>query len=187
MLRVAIGRVAADHGRILFHGELLPRPDLASMARQGLFYAAQGSALTRLFTVGEHLDAIARVYGTEGKVTETVRRLALEQLQGRKPPMLSGGERQRASLAMALLREPSCLLMDEPFTGVAPKDRAFVEDGLRTLRALGCAIVITGHDVEDLFGAADEIVWVVAGTTHVLGPPEAARAHHQFRREYLGR
>lgn len=112
--------------------------------------------------------------------------MRLNDTLDRKPSTLSGGEQQRAALAMALIRDPSCLLMDEPFAGVAPKDRPLIREGLETLRARGCAIVISGHDVEDVFSVADEIVWVVAGTSHVLGSPEEAEAHHQFRREYLG-
>lgn len=186
MLRIAVGRVRADYGRVVFRGEVLRRPRLAWMARRGLFYSAQDSAVTELFTVREHLDALAQVHGREDRVPETVTRWSLEDLLDRRPSALSGGERKRASLAMALVREPSCLLMDEPFLGIAPRDRVFVTEGLRTLRAQGCAIVISGHDVEDVFEVADEVVWVVAGTTHVLGTPEVARAHDQFRREYLG-
>lgn len=115
-----------------------------------------------------------------------VERLRLGHLVSRRPSSLSGGEQQRTALAMALIRDPSCLLMDEPFTRMAPRDRRLVREGLNALRDRGCAIVISGHDVEDLFEVADRVVWVVAGTSHVLGPPERAANHHQFRREYLG-
>jgi ABC-type multidrug transport system ATPase subunit len=186
MLRIAIGRVRPDHGRVLFHGAFLSRPNLPMMARGGLFYSAQDSALTDLFTIHQHLETLAKVYGREAEVERVVAHLSLEEFLDRKPGALSGGERQRASLAMASLRQPSCLLMDEPFVGVAPKDRSFITDGLERLRDEGCAVVISGHDVEDMLAVSDEVLWVVAGTTHVLGPPEAARLHHQFRREYLG-
>jgi lipopolysaccharide export system ATP-binding protein len=187
MLRIAIGRMRADYGRVLFQGEYLERPSLARMAQRGLFYSAQDSALTDLFTVGDHLEAIAKVFGEEHRRDESVAQLDLNQFLARKPHTLSGGERQRASLAMAMVRQPSCLIMDEPFVGIAPNDRELVSSGLRTLRNEGAAIVISGHDVEDVFQVADEIIWVVAGTSHILGSPEAARTHDQFRREYLGR
>lgn len=186
MFRIAIGRVRPDYGRVLFNGEFLGRPTLAEMARQGLFYSAQDSALTEFFTVRQHLQSVATAFGREEHVDAVVQHLHLEEFLDRIPKALSGGERQRASLAIATIRQPSCLIMDEPFVGIAPKDRAFITDGLRTLRDQGCGIVISGHDVEDVFAVADEIVWVVAGTSHVLGPPDAARDHHQFRREYLG-
>jgi lipopolysaccharide export system ATP-binding protein len=186
MLRISIGRTRADYGRVLFNGEYLERPRLASMANQGLFYSAQDSALTDLFTLQEQFAAVAQTYGQGCEASVIIERMRLGDLVARRPSTLSGGERQRAALAMALIRGPSCLLMDEPFSGVEPKDRPLIREGLETLRARGAAVVITGHDVEDVFQVADEIVWVVAGTTHVLGRPEEAATHDQFRREYLG-
>lgn len=76
--------------------------------------------------------------------------------------------------------------MDEPFAGVEPMDRPLVARGLARLREAGTAIVISGHDVEDIFGLSDRILWVTAGTTHWLGTPAEAARHEQFRREYLG-
>lgn len=186
MLRIAIGRVRPDYGRVLFKGEFVERPRLAALASQGLFYSAQDSALTSHFTVWEQFRALAAVYGREAVLSDIVERMRLDDLAKRKPSSLAGGERQRAALAMALIRSPSCLLMDEPFAGVEPKDRPLIREGLEALRDRGCAVVISGHDVDDLFEVADEIVWVVAGTTHVLGAPERAATHDQFRREYLG-
>lgn len=187
MLRIAIGRLRPDYGRVLFYGEFQERPRLAAMAPRGLFYSGQDSALTDLFTVRQHLEVVAQVYDRRDGLEEAIERLALGEFLDRKPRSLSGGERQRASLAIATVRQPTCLLMDEPFVGVAPKDRPTMIAGLRALRDQGCAVVISGHDVEDVFAVADEVVWVVAGTSHVLGSPERARVHDQFRREYLGR
>lgn len=185
LLRIAIGRVRPGYGRVLFDGEFLPRPSLPALARRGLFFAAQDSALTPLFTVREHLQMMVRRFGAT-TTEEVVERLELGDLLDRRPTAISGGERQRTSLAMAMLRGPSCLLMDEPFAGVAPRDRSLVRSALVALGKRGCAVVISGHDVDDLLESADEIVWVVAGTTHSLGSSADARRHGQFRREYLG-
>jgi ABC-type multidrug transport system ATPase subunit len=187
MLRIAVGRVRPDRGRVRFKGQLAKRPSLALLARRGLFYSPQDPALTALLSVGGHLESMAQVYAGAERLAGAVDQLGLQEFLERTPPTLSGGERKRASLAMAIVRAPSCLIMDEPFVGMAPKDRGFVFDAFRTLREQGCAIVISGHDVEDVFEVADEIVWVVAGTSQVIGSPEAARTHDRFRREYLGR
>jgi len=151
-----------------------------------LFYSPQDSALTPHFTVQQQLDAVERVWPGGRDRGEVLERMRLGEVLDRRPRQMSGGERQRATLAMALLRSPLCLLMDEPFAGVAPKDLPLIQQGMLTLREAGCAVVVTGHEVDDLFALADEIVWVVAGTTHGLGTPEQAALHHQFRREYLG-
>jgi ABC-type multidrug transport system ATPase subunit len=85
MLRIAVGRIRADYGRVVFQGKQLGRPILARMARQGLFYSAQDSALTDLFTVGDHLGAVSKVYGTQRRCPDTVVRLELERFLDRKP------------------------------------------------------------------------------------------------------
>lgn len=186
LFRIVIGRVAAEYGRVVFAGRYRRRPSLARLSREGLMYSAQESALTPHFTVRQHFDAFARRYGGAERVDALVEESSLEDLLDRGPRSLSGGERQRTSMALARLRAPSCLIADEPFAGVAPKDRPLISAALRSLAAEGCAIAVSGHDVEDLLALADDVVWMVAGTTHDLGPPDQAAQHHQFRRDYLG-
>lgn len=187
LLRIGVGKVRADYGRVMYRGEFLARPSLARLAREGLMYIPQEGVLAPAFTLREHLESIARAFPATGRMDDAADRLALTPLLDQTRHTLSGGERGRSSLAVAMIRGPRCLLMDEPYTGIDPKDRSLVAVGLRALRADGAAIVITGHDVEDLLDLADEVIWVTAGTTHWLGTPERAREHAQFRREYLGR
>ena len=72
-------------------------------------------------------------------------------------------------MALARLREPLCLLADEPFAGLAPLDRARVAEDLREQTGRGASVIVTGHEVEELLAIADLVIWMVAGTTHVLG------------------
>jgi ABC-type lipopolysaccharide export system ATPase subunit len=99
---------------------------------------------------------------------------------------MSGGECRRAEVAMAWIRQPRCLLADEPFLGVNPIAAETVARALRRMADGGCAVVVTGHEVPQLMEIADEIVWMVAGTTHGVGTPEEAARHDQFVRDYLG-
>jgi len=186
MLRIAVGRLRPDYGRVVYRGAYVPRPSLAKMARAGLMYIAQRSALTPLLSLRAHLEAFARVYDGQERLAEAVEELRLAECMDRRPGALSGGEKQRGSLALAAIRCPECLLMDEPFAGVAPLDRPTIARGLQRLKERGTAVVITGHDVDDLFAVSDEVIWVTAGTTHWLGHPGQAALHDQFRREYLG-
>lgn len=186
LLRIAIGRVRPDYGRVLFRGRVLKRHTLSDLAREGVLFLAQTGALVQALTVREHLEAIARVFREPQGVSRTVGELKLEQLLDRRPSELSGGERRRAILGMALVRRPSCLLIDEPFSGVEPLDRPAIARGIRVLTSAGAAVVISGHDVNDIFGVSDQIVWTTAGTTQFLGSPDVALEHRQFRLEYLG-
>jgi ABC-type lipopolysaccharide export system ATPase subunit len=135
-------------------------------------------------TCAEHLDAVARRY-PEAEVDSAVDVLGLMDLFDRKPGQLSGGERRRMEMGLALARRPKCLVADEPFLGIMPGDGEIIQRALRQLADSGCAIVVTGHEVRDLLDLADEVLCQVAGATHMLGSPDRARQHDQFRREYL--
>jgi ABC-type lipopolysaccharide export system ATPase subunit len=78
------------------------------------------------------------------------------------------------------------LIADEPYRGIAPVDHERLTGLFRALAADGCAVVVTGHEVSSLLGAADHVTWCTSGTTYELGPPDQACAHDGFRREYLG-
>ena len=89
-------------------------------------------------------------------------------------------------MALAFARRPFCLVADEPFRGIDPRDREALGRAFRALAERGCAVVISRHEIPTLFELADRLLWVTAGTTHWLGTPAEARHSDAFRREYLG-
>ena len=190
LIRVSLGLVPRRQGVVHFDGRGYRSPRLATLARRGLFYLPDRGCLSRRHTLRWHLDAIRKrasfpVRGEEAgaRFLETLR---VRELLDLPAGAMSGGEKRRAELALALARAPACLIADEPLTGITPLDQELMIDHLRQLARRGCAILITGHEVDLLMTVADEIIWMAAGTTHGIGSPEAAKAHDQFRREYLG-
>jgi ABC-type lipopolysaccharide export system ATPase subunit len=142
--------------------------------------------LSRRLSLQEQLGFYATAFG--GNVEEAAAALDILDCISLRTGQLSGGEERRAELALARLRRPECLVADEPFAGISPLDRErVVAVELRAHADRGAAVLVTGHEVEDLVALADDIVWVVAGTTHALGTPNEATLNDQVRREYLGR
>jgi ABC-type multidrug transport system ATPase subunit len=187
LLRVAAGLLAADQGVILFDGRVHARPRLHQLANDGLFLLPERGLLPRTDALRTLLRMVADRFGTYNLLDDVIDRLRVGDLLDRTADTFSGGECRRAEVAIALTRAPRVLLADEPFMGIAPKDIDTIASALRQLAQDGCAIVASGHEVEALLELADEVVWMTAGTTHSLGSPAAARAHWQFRHEYLGR
>jgi ABC-type multidrug transport system ATPase subunit len=184
LLRAGIGLIGADHGQTRWEGEPLRRPALADLAQRGLMFIPDHGLLSRRLPLRPQLELYAEAFG--GSVDEAARAEGIDHLLDQRAGQISGGEERRGELALARLRRPRCLVADEPFAGLSPIDRVRVSTDLRDHAARGAAVMVTGHEVEDLLAIADEVIWMVAGTTHVLGSPDAAREHHQFRREYLG-
>lgn len=185
LLKIAAGMLAPDSGMIHFAGRVYESPDLATLAADGLFYLPDHDLLSTAFTLRHQYEMIRRQFDG-GRVEEAAERMGITARLDMRPQSLSGGERRRAELAAVLVRKPICLLADEPYRGVAPKDAEDLTATLVRLAASGIAVLITGHEVPILLGAADHITWCTSGTTYELGSPATAIQNERFRAEYLG-
>jgi molybdate transport system ATP-binding protein len=68
----------------------------------------------------------------------------------RRPSELSYGQMRRALFARALAAKPRLLLLDEPLTGLDPKQRSAMKGLLRRLMERSLTVVIAVHHAEDL-------------------------------------
>ncbi|NND91937.1 MAG: ABC transporter ATP-binding protein [Granulosicoccus sp.] len=100
------------------------------------------------------------------KASEWLARTNMTGLELRKPGSLSGGQRQRVALARALAREPSALLLDEPFSAVDQQTRRKLYRELAQLRAdLPIPILLVTHDISEVQQLADSLCLIHRGRT----------------------
>lgn len=184
LMKIAAGWLAPDYGTVRFLGESYERPRLHRLARRGLFYLPDREILSPGLSLDAQIGAFAHRSG--GEAREAAELLGISGLLDRRPRGLSGGETRRAEVALAFARRPACLVADEPFRGIDPRDAEALALAFRALAEGGCAVVLSGHEVPTLFSIADRLLWVNSGTTRWLGSPAEARRSDAFRREYLG-
>lgn len=80
------------------------------------------------------------------------------------PLTLSGGEAQRVSLARALVRDPSLLLLDEPFGALDALTRITMHGlVLKLWRGHRPAILLVTHDVDEALSLADRVLVLADG------------------------
>ena len=189
LLRIATGYVVADSGFVRLDGHTFLHPHLPSLARLGVLYIPDRDLLSNGFSVRDQVELMWRQSGRAAgglPAGDVAERAGLGALVEQRPGTLSEGERRRAEMALAMARNPRCLLADEPFRHLSPGDAALVAGVLRALADRGCAVVVTGHEVQFLFDVADRVTWCTSGTTYDLGTSADARAHRRFDLEYLG-
>jgi sulfonate transport system ATP-binding protein len=92
--------------------------------------------------------------------------VGLEERHAAWPLTLSGGEAQRASLARALVRDPSLLLLDEPFGALDALTRIAMHRLVLSLwERHRPAILLVTHDVDEALALADRVL--VLGDGHI--------------------
>ena len=105
------------------------------------------------------------------------------------PHELSGGQRQRVLIAMALTRDPSLVLADEPTTALDVTVQKQVIDLLNELREkLGFAMVFVSHDLALVAKLAHRITVMYAGQVVEQAPTSELLSNpvHEYTRGLLG-
>ncbi|KAI1116486.1 hypothetical protein F5Y14DRAFT_406924 [Nemania sp. NC0429] len=119
-------------------------------ARSHLGVCPQFDAIDSM-TVLEHLRFYARIRGIpdiEHNVQAVIRAVGLEAFATRMAHALSGGNKRKLSLGIALMGNPSVVLLDEPSSGL---DAAAKRIMWKTLSSIvpGRSILLTTHSMEE--------------------------------------
>ncbi|KAI9671179.1 MAG: hypothetical protein M1817_003686 [Caeruleum heppii] len=144
-------------------------------ARAHLGVCPQFDACDRL-TVEEQLKFYARVRGVshpEHNVNEVIRAFGLETYRNRLAQKLSGGTQRKLSLAIALIGNPSVLLLDEPSSGLDAASKRVMWDTLSGI-AKSRSVVLTTHSMEEADALADR-AGIMASRLLALGTCDALR------------
>ena len=164
ILRLALGLLRPDAGRIFVNGEQIDRmkEDDLMRVRADLGMVFQEGALFDSLTVRENVgyklseelhwppDEVA------ARVKEVVGFVGLGEFVDRMPSDLSGGQRRRVAIARAMAAKPRILLYDEPTTGLDPITSLTVDEEIIKLRDLeGVSSVLVTHQLRDAFFVAE--------------------------------
>ncbi|APT84968.1 dipeptide/oligopeptide/nickel ABC transporter permease/ATP-binding protein [Corynebacterium aquilae] len=178
-------------GKVVFNGRDIT--DLTLKQRQNILgreiamiYQDALGALNPSMKISAQLDQLIKRGGTRGK-EELMQLVGLppERILNSYPHELSGGQRQRVVIAMALSRDPSLIIADEPTTALDVTVQAQVIELLVDLqKKLGFALILVSHDLALVADTADRVAVLYGGricetgdTAEVIGNPR----HHYSR------
>ena len=190
-------RYLASNGRITAGSVRLNGVELLDLSKKELralwggqvavVYQSPLSALNPSIQVGKQLAEVARQHLGMGKsaaharVAEMLTKVAMpdaEAVMKRYPHQLSGGMLQRCVIAMALMTNPSLLIMDEPTTALDVTTQAVVLDLVAELkREFDSAILYITHDLGVISKVCDRVGVMYAGEFM-----EQAAIHELFAR-----
>ncbi|MEI7686869.1 MAG: ATP-binding cassette domain-containing protein, partial [Planctomycetota bacterium] len=93
----------------------------------------------------------------ERRVRTILDMIGLTERADHRASTFSGGMQRRLNLGIALVHEPSVLLLDEPTAGVDPQSRNHLFEGIRRLNSEGMTILYTSHYMEEVQALCDRI------------------------------
>ena len=124
------------------------------------------------------------------KQNETVEKLLnefnLQHLRSLNTSVLSGGEVRRLQIARTLINNPKVILLDEPMAALDPIIVQDIQKFILKLQSYGCGVIITDHQVQNLFAICDRAYVIGEHTIIAEGKPQDILKSTKARELYFG-
>jgi phospholipid/cholesterol/gamma-HCH transport system ATP-binding protein len=195
-LKIAVGLMRPDQGRVLVDGEDVTGMDASDRARRtprfGMLF--QGAALFDSLRVWENVAFRLIIADKTPKreardrALEALNRVGLsDEFAGLYPGELSGGMQKRVGLARAVVAHPDILFFDEPTTGLDPITSDVINNLIiEEVKRLGCTAISITHDMASARKIGDEIAMLHGG--HIVWRGDAKtidQADNAYVRQFI--
>ncbi|WP_055695422.1 ATP-binding cassette domain-containing protein [Streptomyces prasinopilosus] len=168
-----------DHGRAVVAGiDVLERPDAV---RRSIGLSGQFAAVDEYLTGRENLRMVGQLYrmragAAKARADELLEQFHLADAADRIAKTYSGGMRRRLDLAAALVVSPPVMFMDEPTTGLDPRNRQELWGVIRGLVSGGTTLLLTTQYLEEADHLAHDIAVVDHGRVIAQGTSDQLKA-----------
>ena len=175
LLRLLCGLTPPSQGSVTIHGAN-PRTDPAVRARIGL--VPQQETMFDGRTAREFVRLTAILHGVEQADAATVAAIQEVELDPDDPRTISSyskGMRQRVKVAQALVHGPDVLVLDEPLTGLDPRQRRHLIGLFERLGEEGRCVVVSSHVLEEVERFGSRVLVMAQGRLAAEGDFRAIR------------
>ncbi|MDX2931180.1 ATP-binding cassette domain-containing protein [Streptomyces ipomoeae] len=168
-----------DQGKAVVAGiDVLKHPDAV---RRSVGLSGQFAAVDEYLTGRENLQMVGRLYQMRAKdakarAGELLEQFNLADAADRPAKTYSGGMRRRLDLAAALVVSPPVMFMDEPTTGLDPRNRQQLWDVIKQLVSGGTTLLLTTQYLEEADNLAHDIAVVDHGRVIARGTSDQLKA-----------
>ena len=189
LLKLVAGLLAPKGGRVMLKGEDVAGLSAMAVSRKGLAFVPQEKNVFGAMSVRENLEMGG--YIEPKRVGEGIDRAfnrfpILAERRRQLARTLSGGERQILAIAMAMMVEPSILLLDEPTAGLSPKAAERLFDTVQAIGASGVAVLMVEQNALEALAISARAYILVLGRNEREGAAASLAADPDIRRLFLG-
>lgn len=185
------GQLRPDGGQIRLDDTDITSIPSHARALSGISYLPQERSTFRKLTVEQNLMLVLQERGVGRadrlkRADELLEELGLQHVRKAPAYTLSGGESRKLEVLRALILQPKFLMLDEPFAGIEPITIAEIQQIAVHLRSKGIGVVISDHNVHDLFEICDRAYIIAEGKVLIEGSPLKIAANPVARTAFLG-
>jgi branched-chain amino acid transport system ATP-binding protein len=192
-----MGLLPVRSGTIAFQERDVTRLPPHQRAKLGIGYAPEDTGIFPDLTVAENLQISKWLVGASRRGTspssdaEADRKIfdlfpELRPLTQRRGLYLSGGERKMAAIARAMALEPSILLLDEAFEGLAPVVVNRFRDAVTKIKEMGISLLIAESNLISATRVADRLYAIDRGEIIFTGRPQEVFQNEEVMKTIRG-
>ncbi len=180
ILKVLAGLLAPSSGLVSIDGtDVTGAPE---DLRQKIGFLPEDPPLYLDMTVSSFLEHIARLKGLSAKVAQrrvkqTIELVGLDGREHQVIETLSHGYRKRVGIGQAVIHDPKLVLLDEPISGLDPKQIVEMRKVVRRLGQQGRAVMVSSHILSEISQTCDRILVVHEGQLKAHGTEEELSRH----------
>ncbi|MBM9619692.1 ATP-binding cassette domain-containing protein [Streptomyces zhihengii] len=178
-VRVLTTLLQPDSGSAVVAGiDVLKHPN---EVRRSIGLSGQFAAVDEYLTGRENLRMVGQLYqmtsrDAKARAAQLLERFNLADAADRPAKTYSGGMRRRLDLAAALVVSPPVMFMDEPTTGLDPRNRQQLWEVIQELVGGGTTLLLTTQYLEEADHLADDICVVDHGKVIARGTSDQLKA-----------
>jgi branched-chain amino acid transport system ATP-binding protein/neutral amino acid transport system ATP-binding protein len=189
LLKVIAGILVPHKGSVRLRGESIGGRAPRAISALGLAFVPQEQNVFPSMTVRENLEMGGYLdrAGGRAKVDAIFSRFpVLAEKRRQAARTLSGGQRQVLAMAMALMVEPTVLLLDEPSAGLAPRAAGQLFETIAAIHGDGVAIAMVEQNAREALRLSHRGYILVDGRNSLTGPAADLALNPDVRRIFLG-
>jgi branched-chain amino acid transport system ATP-binding protein len=180
LFNIISGEIKPTSGKVILNGKEITGMRPSKIVSLGLVKTFQIMRVFSNMTVLENFIAVSP------DSLELMKEFALWDKREMRAGDLPQGELRKLGIALAVATKPRVLLLDEPFSGLSPKECLELHRVISRLKEFGITMVIIEHKLRELFNNAERVVCLNAGQVLCEGTPDEVVNDPRVISAYIG-
>lgn len=176
LLRILVSFLEPTSGKVTINNLDISQPLLQQQIKSKIGYLPESAPLYEDMIVSEYLIFVGKMQGINSdeiyeKLSEVIDKCGLQEKKNAEISTLSKGYRQRVGIAQSLIHNPDIIILDEPTTGLDPKQRIEIRDLIKEI-GKSKTVILSSHVLSEVKATCSRVLIINKGKIVADGTPE---------------